>query len=601
MVRFLEKIFGNYVFWPLIRRHLRAYGWGLASLFFVDACNVAMPLAVKVAVDALGPGDFKRVWIAGLVYLALMLFQAVGRYAWRIYLIGSSHAIAREERIDLWRHLQRLPLSYYQRVRTGDLMSRATNDIESMRMAVGPGILITVDAIFLFAMIIPAMFWLSWKLSLLAFAFYPLVPWITKKLGTKIDQLFESLQTKMSALSAFTQESLGAIRLIKSLVLEPTVRQRFDGLSHDYLIEGIHLARYQAIFSPVLTLLTNLGTFLILLLGGMDVISGAITVGTFVAFQRFVVQLSWPMEAIGWAVTMHREGTAAMRRINEVTHAPQVTSVRYDGNNIGGELIEVKDLTFSYPSLNGNASHSPFGLSIPELTIGKGEKVGLVGPVGSGKTTLFNLLVRLYEPPEGTIYFQGKDVGSMELSALRAKVGSVEQQIFLFSETIYENLALGAKHLISRERAERVLGQAQILPEVKSLGHGMDTALGERGINLSGGQKQRIALARALAREPELLLLDDCFSAVDVEIEDGIIHSIFESYPHLSMMMASHRLSIMTRMDRIWLIDEGKIVDSGSHLDLLERSALYRSLWEKAEQEKEREKLQSWMESGGQL
>lgn len=549
--------------------------------------------------DALEPRRFDLVWKAGLAYFVLMAVQAVGRYLWRMYLIGSSHRIAQEQRLALYSHLQKLPLSYYQRVRTGDLMSRASNDIESVRMAVGPGVLVTMDAIFLFVLIIPAMFWLSWKLSLLAFAFYPLVPWLTKHLGSKIDELFESLQTKMSSISSFTQESFSAIRLIKSLVLEPTVRSRFDELSRDYLIEGVRIARYQAIFTPALTVLTNLGTFLILFVGGRDVMLGVVSLGTFIAFQRFVVQLSWPMEAIGWAVTMHREGTAAFRRVQEVTTAPQVESVRYavtERDDSG--LLAIRDLSFAYER---EGQQGLFRMQVPHLELHEGQKIGLVGPVGAGKTTFFNLLVRLYEPPPGSIRLNGTDINSIPLPELRRAVGSVEQQIFLFSERILENLSLGSGLDLSVAEAEKVCRQVAIWEEVAALPHGLLTTLGERGVNLSGGQKQRLALARALVRRPQLLLLDDCFSAVDVEVEDRIIDSLFNDYPGLSLIMASHRLSIMPRMDTVWLWDQGEVVATGTHAQLMQTSALYQSLWEKAEKAREEGAYQTWVDSGGAL
>jgi ATP-binding cassette subfamily B multidrug efflux pump len=385
----------GYPFWPYLRKHRRHYLLGLTSLIIVDAINVALPLVVRDAIDAIAPKNLRGVLYAALAYLILMLVQAVGRYLWRLYLIGTSHIIAKSLRLELYDHLQHLPLKYYQRVRTGDLMSRATNDIESIRMAVGPGILVTVDALLVFVMIIPVMFLMSVKLSLLALAFYPLVPLITLRLGNRIDALFESLQVKMSNLSAYAQETFGAVRLIKSLVLESRAEERFRELSKSYEVQGVELARYQAIFSPALALLTNLGTFLILFIGGVDVINGAITVGTFIAFQRFVVQLSWPMEAIGWAVTMNKEGYAAQRRLSEIIEAPQVKEIAADKKFVPLDdhaLLTLKDLSYSYPQENGGQG---FRLEVGAAILREGQKVGIVGPVGRGKTTRFNLSLRV--------------------------------------------------------------------------------------------------------------------------------------------------------------------------------------------------------------
>jgi len=574
----------KYPFGKYLKQHKRAYTLGFISLVIVDAINVLLPLTVKEAVDAIGPKDFNRVLWMGAIYVALMLGQAVGRYLWRLYLMGSSHEIARELRLRLYDHLQRLPLSYYQRVRTGDLMSRATNDIESIRMAVGPGILVSVDAILVFVFIVPVMFWLSPKLTLLTFAFFPFVPWITAKLGDKIDTLFESLQKKMSGISAHAQESFGAVRLIKSLVLEPRMHERFRGLSEDYRAEGMELAKYQAVFSPLLTLITNLGTLLILVVGGLDVMSGTLTLGTFIAFQRFVVQLSWPMEAIGWAVTMNREGIAADRRLDEMMQvAPVSSTTAIEETSDFGSRLYIRELVYAH------ADSNDFGLEIRDLSIEPGQKIGLVGGVGSGKSTLFNLLLRLYEPPARSIYLDGTDICAIPLEKLRQKVASVEQQIFLFSEKVLVNMTLGNPRDVSEEEVVRASEVACIRTEVGELNDGFGTRLGERGINLSGGQKQRLALTRALVRQPSLLLLDDCFSAVDVEIESRIIENFFELYPELSVCFASHRLSVMPRMDEIWLLERGKLVGRGTHRELLKSHPLYQSLWEKSERRLEEE------------
>lgn len=569
--------------WALLKPYQRPYWLGVITLCFVDLINVLLPLVIKESVDALPEKNLKRIlWMAG-IYLFLMCLQSWGRYLWRIYLIGTSHRVASDLRLNLYSHLQRLPLKYYHSVRTGDLMSRATNDIESVRMAVGPGILVSLDALVMFLFIVPVMFWQSVKLSLLAFAFYPLVPWITAYLGKRIDRLFESTQTKLSALSAVAQEAFSGIRLIKSLVLEKRLEDRFAELSLELKAESFKLSRYEAGFSPLLSLLTNFGTLLILFLGGKDVIDGVITVGTFVAFQRFVVQLSWPMEAIGWAVTMTREGGAAFRRLKEVENVEKVKDTFFEApRKTPAPLLEIRSLKMT----------SGFPISLESLTIEEGKKIGLVGQVGSGKTVLFNLITRLNEPPQDSIFLEGQDILSISLKKLRNEVGSVEQQVFLFSESIRKNLEMGMERHLPMEVLEEATRVSEILPEINEWDGGFETLLGERGVNLSGGQKQRLALSRILARNPKLILLDDCFSAIDVEIEQKIIDHFFEAYPHLSVLFSSHRLSVMTRMDEIWLLESGRLRARGSHQKLIQSDALYRELWQKSERETEREQFE---------
>jgi len=586
--------FRRYPFWGVLKRNRRIYAKGLANLCFVDAINVALPLFIKAGVDAIAARDIEKCLWAGGLYFALMAVQAVGRYWWRIYLIGVSHQIAADLRQNLYSHLQRLPLRYYQKVRTGDLMSRATNDIESIRMTLGPGILVTADAIVMFFMIVPVMLILSWKLSLLAFAFYPLVPFLTFRLGNKIDNLYETLQERMSQMGAFIQEHFSAVRLLKALVLERRTESRFRELSESYRQVGVEMARFQSVLSPVLGLFTNLGTFLILVWGGWDVLHGAITVGTYIAFQRFVVQLSWPMEAIGWAVTMNREGIAAHRRLETITEQPEVVPAYPAAAGISPSeaWLEIPSLHFHY-----DKGPSAFSLNLEQLRLEKGKKVGIVGQVGSGKSTFFQLLLRLYEPEPNEIFLAGKDVRAIPLPELRKRVASVEQPIFLFSETIAENLEMGLGKMLSDDVLWKALEVAGIAEEIRGLDKGLRSKLGERGVNFSGGQKQRLALARALVREPELLVLDDSLSAVDVAIESKILKEFFATYPDLSVLFASHRLSVMPRLDEVWLFDGGKLVGKGPHSELMKRQPLYARLWEKSQRDTEREYFEKEVEA----
>ncbi|NBX76635.1 MAG: ABC transporter ATP-binding protein [Proteobacteria bacterium] len=586
----LKKKVRDYPFSRFLYKYKSPYLKGFVWLLFVDFLNIVQPLLIKMAMDALVPGAIKAVILAAVAYLVVMILQSIGRYWWRVYLIGTANYVASDLRKELYEHLQKIPLMRYQRYRTGDLMSRATNDIESIRMALGPGILVALDAVIMFMMLVPAMLWLSWKLTLLTFAFYPLVPLLTAKIGNKVDFFFEKMQSRLSQMSAYAQETFSGIRLIKALVLENHSDRKFRELSGEFVREGQRLAKYESVFSPSLSFLTQMGTFFILLFGGKDVIAGAISVGTFIAFQRFVVQLSWPMEAIGWSVTMTREAKAAERRIEQILQENPIedTYPALTSGSLGKEL-EIRDLHFGFSREN----ETSFALSLNGLEIPLGKKIGLVGPVGCGKTTLFNLLLRLYEPPPGTLFLKDKDIKTLHLSELRNRVASVEQQVTLFGEKVATNLVMGLKREASTLQMEQALRVAGVWEEVSALREGLQTFIGEKGVTLSGGQRQRLALARALLRQPELLLLDDCFSAVDVECEQQIIDRFFEAYPKLSILFSSHRLSVMPRMDEIWVMESGKVISRGKHSELIRSCHLYRSLWRESERELERERLES--------
>lgn len=582
MLNLRDKV-KNYPFSRFLKKYRTSYLKGLVWLVLVDFLNIVQPLLVKKAMDSIEAKALSIVWKAALAYLIVMVIQSIGRYWWRVYLIGTANYVASDLRKEFYGKIQKIPVRKYQSYRTGDIMSRATNDIESIRMALGPGILVALDAFIMFLMLVPAMFWLSWKLTLLTFAFYPLVPFLTAKIGDKVDFYFEKLQSALAGMSAFTQQTFSGVRLIKALVLESHSDQKFQDLSHGFVSEGRKLARYEAVFSPTLGLITQMGTFFILFFGGADVISGVITIGTFIAFQRFVVQLSWPMEAIGWSVTMTREAKAAERRIEELLQDSEVTE-SYPFLRSGDPKAELEIQELKYPIEN-------FNLDLDGLKILPGKKIGLVGSVGSGKSTLFQILNRIYEPPAGTCFLKGQDIKTLSLKSLRSKVASVEQPVVLFSETVRDNLLLGLSSSDSPQDLFPVLEQVQLAEEIKELPGGLETTLGEKGITLSGGQRQRLALARALLRRPELLLLDDCFSAVDVECEQKIIESFFSNYPETSVLFSSHRLSVMPRLDEIWVMEKGRVISQGTHRELLKTCQLYRALWRESEEEVEREEL----------
>jgi len=572
-------------FVALLKPYFRWYFWGLVALVGVDAINVALPLVIRDGIDGAIAANRPAVWKAAAFYLGLMAVQSVGRYLWRIYLLGTSHLVAAGMRRDLYARLQRLSPRYHSGARPGDLMSRFTNDIESVRQALGPGVLVALDALVLFVLIVPVMASISWKLTLYAFVFFPLVPWLTARVGQRIDTIFERLQRRMSTLGAFTQEVLSGVRLIKALVQEPEAARRFRELSKDYEREGIGLARYEAIMSPSLGLFTNLGMVLILFAGGLDVLEGTITVGTFVAFQRFLVQLSWPMEAIGWAVTLYREGSAGLRRVREAEAAPPVESVRGPRSHLVGTAghFDARRLRYGFARADGQAG---FAIEIDSLAVPRGSKIGIVGPIGCGKTTLLSLFCRLEEPPTGCLYFDGCDVAGVPLVELRRRIGAVESNVILFGETVRTNVLLGTTPL-SDEEIRKFAGGVCLEDELNAIPGGLDAVLGERGRSLSGGQRQRLGLLRALVRQPEALLLDDPFSAVDVDTEERIAGWVWRELASTTVLFATHRLGTMPLMDEIWLMDRGTVVGRGSHERLLREHALYRQLWERSERDSE--------------
>lgn len=567
-----------------LRQYRRDYSIGLGTLFLVDVINVVLPLTIKWSIDALGARDTSLILVAGLSYLALTFLQSGGRYAWRVYIFGSSYAAANSIRAGLFDKLTTLENRVLSQTRSGDLMSRATNDVDAIRTALGPGIMIAADSVMLLGLMIPTMLFLSWKLTLFSLAFVPVVPWITAKLGIRIETIFEEAQRRMSRMSGYVQESFSGVRLIKSLAIESTVEHRFAAMSGLYRDKAAQLAATEATLSPVLGMLTSVGTFAILLVGGYDVIAGTMTVGAFIAFQRYIVQLAWPMQAIGWAVTMMREGRAAQRRIDDILEKPSAVSSYAKAldrpPSQPAALLEVHDLAFE---LGGNVRG--FRLAVDHLTLSAHQKVGIAGPVGSGKSIFFNLLMRIDEPAAGCIFFRGQDVREIPLSTLRREIAIVEQTVVLFSETVRENLTLGLDHLVSEDEMWEVLKIAALDREAKTWPQGLDTKLGERGVNLSGGQKQRLALARALLRDPILLLLDDSFSAVDVDVEQQIIHHLLSTRPKMALCFASHRLAILPELDRVWVFDRGAVIANGTHRELLESSVLYQGLWARGARE----------------
>lgn len=570
-----EKLLKSLSFWSLLWKFRGAYFRGIVTLFVVDAANVAIPLFLKSAIDSIALLQQEKIVTGAFIILALYLAQAIGRYLWRIFLIGASHRIVSIYRKKFFEHVLDLPAHSLREHSSGDLLSRATQDIEAVRMALGPGVLVIADCLILLLLILPAMWGLSPKLTLISLALLPLVPLLTYVCGSRIDKLFEKIQEHTSTMTGFIRERFTHVRLLKAFSAEKLATRELGALSDAYRITGKKLAFVESFFSPGLTFLSNLGTLLVLFFGGDLVLQGALTVGAFVAFQRLVVQLAWPLEAMGWAVTLTREAKGAHRRINALLNRPRV---RENGRDVPPQgafpVLEIRNLDFSTANL---------GLKAHGLKVERGKWIGVVGPIASGKSTLLDVILRMWEPPPGTVFFNGRDVTQIDPRSLRKKVRVVDQPITILGEDFLSNVSLSLSGRMPQSTLDE-LSRLACFDVAVRFGEGIeDDRLSEKGADLSGGQKQRVALIRALATNPDLLLLDDPFSGIDLATERKIFSGIRDSFPHTAVLFVSHRFELMAEMDEVWVFEHGELKARGTHSGLRATVPLYRQLYGEAQ------------------
>ena len=561
---------------PYVRRYRGALAAGLLCSFVATAIQLVGPWVLRLAIDDLSDGAAPAV-LAGYA-AAILAIAIVGgwfRFQMRQRFVIASRDIEYDIRNDVLRHLQRLPLAYFQARRTGDLMSRATNDLSAVRMMAGPAVMYAVSTGLVFVVAIALMFsidpWLTW-MSLIPLPFVSIAVY---GFGTAIHRRFERIQAQLSELSAVTQEALAGVRVVRAYRQEAVELERFRLANQEFLRRNQRLIRLQGLFYPSLTFLLGLGALVVLWLGGRAVIAGRLTVGEFVAFNAYLAMLGWPMIAFGWVTNLLQRGSASWGRMLEVLDAPPaiVDGPRTDvPARLRGE-IEWRHLTFTYPGGQAPVLHDV------SLRVPAGSTLAIVGPTGSGKSTLVSLLPRLHDPPPGTVFVDGIDVRDLPLAVLRGSIGMVPQEPFLFSDTIAGNVAFGTPGRDEEDDIAHAVAVARLDVDVETFPDRWTTTVGERGLTLSGGQKQRTAIARALMVDPPILILDDALSAVDTDTEAAILHGLEGVTRTRTAILISHRASTIRHADLIVVLDEGRIVEQGTHDELVRAGGPYAEMW----------------------
>jgi ATP-binding cassette subfamily B protein len=561
-------------------KYRRAFAIGLACVIVTAAVGLSGPWVLKYAIDDLGRGvDSAKVVFYAAAIFALAAVGGVFRLIMRRIIIGASRDIEYDLRNDFFAHLQRLDLGYYQRHRTGDLMSRATNDLSAVRMMIGPAVMYSATTGLFFIVGIILMMSIDPRLTLFALVPLPFVSISVGYFGAVIHRRFERIQAQLSEISAITQETLSGVRVVRAYRQEPFEIDRFRLANEEYVRRNKGLIRVLGIYQPIMGFLMGVGALLVLWLGSREVVAGRMTVGELVAFNSYLMMLSWPMIAFGWVTNLLQRGMASWKRMLEVFDTrPAITDAEVTGeltseSQVRGR-IELRHLTVRY----GDA----VVLDDISAVLPAGTTTAIVGATGSGKSTLLHLLARLHNPPPGTVFLDGVDVRHIPLSVLRGAIGMVPQEPFLFGASIAENVAFGARSpRDTRADVEAASAVARLDKDVAGFPNGYDTVIGERGITLSGGQKQRVAIARALMIDPKVLVLDDAMSAVDTYTEEEILGRLSTVMRQRTSIIVSHRISTVRSADQILVLGAGRIVERGTHDQLVAAGGAYAALHRK--------------------
>ena len=569
-------------------RYKKKLFWGFIFVVLSNIGTVYVPLLLKDSIDALQKTVSSEILLQySLMIVGASLFAGIFRFMIRQTIIVVSREIEYDLRGDFWKHIQNLPLRYFQNTSTGNIMAHATNDINAVRTFLGPAVMYSTDTLVRLLIVLGIMLSLNFSLTIYALIPLPLLSVLVYKVGKMIHEKYTIIQEKFSELTTIVQENFSGIRVIKSYVREENEIKKYAENSKDYLRKNMNLVRIQALIMPLLFMITGLSIIIVIWLGGTKVIQGTLTLGEITAFIIYLGILIWPMIAFGWVINIIQQAEASMKRLNKIFAEPleieDPVSTEQSTKNIGGE-IEYRKVSFRYNE------KLPWILNDINIKIPKGSTLAIMGYTGSGKTSFVNLIPRLYDVTEGEILIDGINIKSIPLDVLRTNVGIVQQESFLFSDTIMNNIGYGLKE-IDNNRIHHVSKIANFDKDVESFPQKYDTIVGERGITFSGGQKQRTSLARALAINPKILILDDSFSAVDTHTEEEILRNLKEFMRDRTSIIISHRISTVKDADNIIVLDKGKIAEEGTHEELIAIGGIYADLHYKQLLEKELEEL----------
>jgi ATP-binding cassette subfamily B protein len=568
---------------PYLKRYWKSLAWGGVAVVFYNVIKVILPLVIGHAIDDMHHGVTEaKIIHHALRLLAVAALSAIFLYITRQVIIGASREIEFDLRNDLFANLERQPPNFYHTHRTGDIMARTTNDLNAVRQLLGPAIMYSANTIVFTAAALPFMWRISPKLTLCAFVPLPIASVLVQYFGNRIHTRFERIQAMFSDISAKAQENFSGARLIRAFAQEDAEIASFETANQEYIRRSLLLVRLMAMLWPTLEFVLGLSLMISLLVGGHEVVAHRISVGQYASFNVYMVQLTWPMIAIGWVVNLFQRGTASVVRIDELLkQKPEIWDAEdeeFATEPIAG-AITFRGLNFAYkpgtPVLEG------IDLEIPE-----GSSLALVGPTGSGKSTLVNLVPRLQDAAAGMVLIDGRPIRDFKLEELRRAIGFVPQETFLFSNTIQDNIAFGTPEA-TLDEVERAAETAHIRTEVLEFPKGFETMVGERGVTLSGGQKQRTAIARAVIREPKILILDDALASVDTYTEDQILSGLRRVMQGRTTIFIAHRVSTARNADQIAVLVDGRIAELGTHEELLGRGGYYTSLYEKQQLEEE--------------